>query len=206
MTRNLLFTLLFLISVFNLAPIKAWAQKKLVILGDSITEGQGVSKESAFPFLLEQKIKAAGKNWFVVNAGISGSTTASAAGRLKWMLQSQKPDLLILILGANDGLRGLKVQESKKNLSKVIEILQKEKVKVILGGIYMPPNYGKEYTTSFQKVFTDLAKEFKIPLIPFILKDVAGNSKYNQADGIHPNEEGHKIIATTIYTALKDQL
>lgn len=181
------------------------SEKKLVILGDSLTEGYGVAKESAFPFLIEKKIKSDGKKWKVINAGVSGSTTASAPSRLKWLLKN-KPDLILIILGANDGLRGLKIPDSKKNLKEAIQLISKENIKVVLGGLYMPPNYGQQYTSEFKKMYSDISTEMKIPLIPFILDKVAGDPKLNQIDGIHPNEEGHKIIADTIFQSLKEYL
>lgn len=184
----------------------SWAEKKIIILGDSITEGYGVAKDNAFPALLEKKMNEKEKRVTIINSGVGGSTTASALGRLKWILKSGRPDLLLLILGANDGLRGLSVSESEKNLSQAIEFAQHEKIKIVLGGIYMPPNYGEKYTNDFKKMYSTLAQKYKVPLIPFILKDVAGNSKYNQADGIHPNEEGHKVITETIFKSLKDYL
>lgn len=194
-----LFPILFFCSLSFAAP------SKLIILGDSLTEGYGVSKEAAYPALLEKKLKAAKKDWDVINAGVSGSTSASGPSRLKWLFKN-KPHAVLLVLGANDGLRGLKVPETQKNLAQSIEFIQKEKVKVILGGLYMPPNYGKEYTSQFSKMYSDLAKKYKTPFIPFILDKVAGDPKYNLADGIHPNEEGHKIIAEHIYNSIKDQL
>lgn len=198
--RTLIFTFLLLFSSFS------FAQKKLIVLGDSVTEGYGVSKEAAYPAIFEKKLHDAGKKeWTVVNAGVSGSTTASGISRMKWLFKS-KPDVVFLALGANDGLRGLKVEESQKNLATAIEYAQKEKVQVILGGLYMPPNYGKDYTDKFAKMYEDLAKKYKLTFIPFILDKVAGNPKYNLADGIHPNEEGHKIIADTIFNALKGKL
>ncbi|WP_413583261.1 arylesterase [Bdellovibrio sp. HCB288] len=198
--RTLLFTLLIFFSSIS------FAQKKLVILGDSITEGYGVSKEAAYPALLERKLHDSGKkDWSVINSGVSGSTTASAVGRMKWLFKT-KPDTVLLALGANDGLRGVKVEESQKNLATAIEYAQKEKVRVILAGLYMPPNYGQDYTAQFKKMFSDLSKKYKVTFIPFILDKVAGNPKYNLADGIHPNEEGHKIIADTIFNSLKGTL
>jgi len=180
--------------------------KKLVILGDSLTEGIGVAKESAYPALVEKKIHDSGKKeWTVVNAGVSGSTTASALARLKWLFKS-KPDLLLIVMGANDGLRGLKIEESEKNLAQAIEFAQSQKVPVVLGGLYVPPNYGKDYTQKFKKMYQNLAKKYKTPLIPFILDKVAGDPKYNQADGIHPNEAGHGIIADTVYQEIKGLL
>lgn len=194
--------LLFFLFLFSST---SFAQKKLVVLGDSLTEGIGVAKESAFPHLLEQKIKAQKKDWTVVNSGISGSTTASAPGRLKWVMKT-KPDAILLILGANDGLRGLDVGQSEKNLSLVIEAAQKDKVKIMLGGIYMPPNYGKEYSEKFKAMYRRLANKYKVPLVPFILEKVAGDPKYNLPDGMHPNEEGHKLVAENIFQSIKDQL
>lgn len=184
----------------------SFAQKKLVVLGDSLTEGYGVAKEAAFPAVLEKKLHEAGKKeWTVINAGVSGSTTASGVSRMKWVFKS-KPDAVILALGANDGLRGLKIEDSEKHLAQAIEYAQGQKVKVILGGLYMPPNYGKAYTDQFKKMYETLAKKYKVTFIPFILDKVAGNPKYNLADGIHPNEEGHKIIADNVFTALKGAL
>ncbi|XGC81164.1 arylesterase [Bdellovibrio bacteriovorus] len=184
----------------------AFAEKKLIVLGDSITEGYGVAKDAAYPALLEKKLHEAGKkDWKVVNSGVSGSTTASAVSRMKWLFKS-KPDAVLLALGANDGLRGLKIEDSQKNLAAAIEYAQKEKVRVILCGLYMPPNYGKAYTDQFKKMYESLASKYKLVFIPFILDKVGGNPKYNLADGIHPNEEGHKVIAETIFSTLKSAL
>lgn len=211
-------TISFLMGLFLLtAPVVTQAQesspqksppliaKKLVVLGDSLTEGYGVARESAFPALLERKIKASGRSWQVINAGVSGSTTASGIGRMKWIFRN-KPDLVILCLGANDGLRGLKVSESKKNLDESLRFAKEQNVQVILGGLYMPPNYGKEYTSDFQKMYSDLAKTHKVSFIPFLLEGVGGKAQYNLADGIHPNEKGHEIIAETVYQAIKGLL
>ncbi len=181
-------------------------ERRIVILGDSLTEGYGVTKEAAFPAILEKKMnQQAQKKWKIVNAGVSGSTTASAISRMKWQLKSN-PEYMFIALGANDGLRGLDVKTSEKNLAEAIEFAQKSNVKVILGGLYMPPNYGKKYTEDFAKMYSGLAKKYKVIFIPFILDKVAGDPKYNLADGIHPNEKGHQIIAETIFTALKEKL
>lgn len=181
------------------------APKKLVVLGDSLTEGYGVAREKAFPAVLEKKIKDAGKDWLVVNAGVSGSTTASAVSRMKWVFKS-KPDLVILCLGANDGLRGLKVEDSEKHLAEAIEFAQSNKVKIVLGGLYMPPNYGKDYTDRFRKMYVNLKDKYKLPFIPFLLEKVGGNPEYNLADGIHPNEKGHEIVAGTVFKEIKGLL
>ncbi|MNJ93339.1 Acyl-CoA thioesterase I precursor [compost metagenome] len=196
----------FLFSALLLFSSLCFAQQKLIVLGDSLTEGYGVAKDAAFPAVLEKKLHEAGKKeWSVVNAGVSGSTTASAISRMKWVFKS-KPQAVLLVLGANDGLRGLKVEESKKNLAAAIEYAQGQKVKVILGGLYMPPNYGKDYTGQFKKMYEDLAKKYKLVFIPFILDKVAGDPKYNLADGIHPNEAGHKLIADNVFAVLKGAL
>lgn len=197
------------ILVFSLLLFTAsfsYAQKKLIVLGDSLTEGYGVAKDAAYPALLEKKLHEAGKKeWTVVNSGVSGSTTASGVSRMKWLFKS-KPEAVLLVLGANDGLRGLKIEDSQKNLSDAIEYANSQKVRVILGGLYMPPNYGVAYTDKFKKMYESLAKKYKVTFIPFVLDKVAGNPKYNLADGIHPNEEGHKIIAENIFQVLKGEL
>lgn len=203
--RPFLLSTLF-VSVLLIISSPVFAAKKLVVLGDSLTEGFGVAKEAAFPALLEKKLHQSNKkDWVVVNAGVSGSTTASAISRMKWLFKS-KPDVVLLALGANDGLRGLKVEDSQKNLAEAIEYAQKQKVRVILGGLYMPPNYGADYTGKFKNMYTSLAKKYQLTFVPFILEKVAGNPKYNLADGIHPNEEGHKIIAENVYEVLKGAL
>lgn len=187
----------FLILCISFFSLQSLAMKRLVFLGDSLTEGYGIAREQAFPALLEKKIKIKNQDWQVVNAGISGSTTASAFARAKWLLKSP-PDLLLLALGANDGLRGLSIHEIEKNLSETIELFQQKKVKVILVGMQMPPNYTNQYAKQFAEAYPRLAKKYKIELIPFLLEGVAGDSKLNQSDGIHPNEKGHEIIAEMI--------
>jgi acyl-CoA thioesterase-1 len=179
--------------------------RKLIIIGDSLTEGYGVSKEQAFPALIEKKIKQDGKNWIVINSGISGSTTASAESRFRWVLRS-KPDMVMFALGANDGLRGVKVEESEKNLEKVIRMAQEAKVRVILAGLYIPPNYGKEYGIKFRALYERLSKKYNLPFVSFLLEGVGGVPELNLADGIHPNEKGHQKIADNAYKVLKDLL
>lgn len=179
----------------------------MVILGDSISEGYGVAKESAYPSLLEKKIKAktVGAQWTVINASISGSTTASALSRFKWQLR-QKPELVVVALGANDGLRGLSVSVTETNLVKVLELARDQKIQVVLCGMRMPPNYGKTYTEDFRSLFPKLAQKFKLTFIPFLLDQVAGRPELNLADGIHPNEKGHEIVAENVYQAIKGLL
>lgn len=187
-----------------LAPT-AWSDSTLVIIGDSLTEGYGIAKDQAYPALLEKKLQAAGLKWKIQNSGVSGSTSASGPKRIQWALKG-KPQAVMLALGANDGLRGLSVQQLEDNLKKSIELVKKEKIKIYLAGILMPPNYGKDYAEKFAKVFPKVAKDTGTPLLPFLLEGVAANPKLNLPDGIHPNEEGHKIMAETVFQFLKDKL
>ncbi|NUM57408.1 MAG: arylesterase [Bdellovibrionaceae bacterium] len=185
---------------------KTISLKKMVFLGDSLTEGYGVDSSSTYTHLLQEKFDNNKIQWTVVNAGISGSTTASAVSRINWILKGNiKPDLFIIILGANDGLRGQKISGIKKNLSESIDILLQQKIPVILGQVQVPPNYGKEYSESFKNIFPQLAKDKKIPLMPFILEKVAGIPELNIEDGIHPNEKGHKIIFEQVFKYLEKE-
>lgn len=187
-------------------PIVAHSQEKvLVIVGDSLTEGYGIKKENAYPHLLEAKLKAAGKNWKIVNSGVSGSTSASGPGRVDWALKS-KPDALMLALGGNDGLRGLKPESMEKNLRKAIASAKAAGVKVYLAGMQMPPNYGSEYAKNFAATFPKVATAEKVDLVPFLLEGVAGDEKLNLADRIHPNEAGHKVMADLLFRFFKDRL
>ena len=170
-----------------------------------MTAGYGVSKSQAYPSLLEKKIRKNYPDYKVVNAGSSGSTTASAVPRMKWHLKVQ-PKILILALGGNDGLRGFPIKTTRDNLSKAIDLALSKKITVYLAGMLLPTNYGEEYRTQFKNIFSQLANEKKIKLIPFLLKGVGGNSKLNLADGIHPNEEGHKIVAETVFQSIKGDL
>lgn len=191
---------------FTLAwPLHAASPKHLIILGDSITEGFGVSHDQAYPALLQKKIDKLNKNWLVVGSGISGSTTASAPSRVQWYIK-QKPALMILALGANDGLRGTKTKTIEENLTKALDICRQAKIKVVLAGMRMPPNYGNEYTKEFEAVFSKVAGKTGVPFIPFLLDKVAGDPKLNQADGIHPNEKGHEVVAETVFKAIRKLL
>lgn len=195
----------FFFLLLSLGSLGFAAESRIVFLGDSLTEGYGVSREKAFPALLETKIRAAGLPWKVVNAGVSGSTSASAKSRLEWQLKNP-PEILVLALGANDGLRGLKPEEMRKNLTEAIEMAQAKSVKVVLVGMMMPPNYGGPYREAFQKVFPDVAKKTKVDFIPFLLEGVAGDVTLNLADGIHPNEKGYVIVADHLWKNLEPLL
>lgn len=184
----------------------AWATTEILVLGDSLTEGYGLTKEQAFPAVLEKLIAQSGKKDVVVlNGGVSGSTTASGASRLKWHLKAQ-PEIVIIALGANDGLRGVKIEESRKNLTATIELARKSGLKVLLAGMKLPPNYGKEYSRDFEKMFVELSKKYSVPLIPFLLEGVGGDPSLNLEDGIHPNAQGHEKIAKTVLKHLKGLL
>ncbi len=179
--------------------------KKLIFLGDSLTEGYGVAQEAAFPQLIQKKFIADKLDWTVISSGSSGSTSASTLGRLKWIAK-EKPDVVFILMGSNDGLRGLKIEETEKNIGEALAWANQQKIRVILGQLHVPPNYGKDYFKKFSEIFPRLAKKYHVTLAPFLLNKVAGVPALNQADAIHPNEKGHKIVAENIYTFLKKDL
>jgi acyl-CoA thioesterase-1 len=193
------------IVIFLLSSSLVWANseketkdqvKTILVLGDSVSEGYGVAKKDSYPSLLEKKLKEK-HNVKVINSSISGSTSASAPGRLKWALRN-KPDILILALGGNDGLRGIQPEATFNNLDKTIQLAKKNNIKILLAGMVMPFNYGKEYRKEFSGTFSKLAKKHKLEFMPFLLKDVGGNKDLNLPDGIHPNEKGYKIVVKNI--------
>jgi acyl-CoA thioesterase-1 len=173
------------------------------VLGDSLTAGLGLAQADAYPALVEEKLRAAGYDWEVVNAGESGDTSAAGLARTDWALDQPNVRILVLELGANDGLRGLSVDEMKKNLAAIIERAQAKRVAVLLAGMEAPPNFGPDYTVSFRQAYRDLAKQYKVTLLPFLLDKVAGNAGLNQGDGIHPNVEGARIVADNVWMVLK---
>ncbi|MCG8636132.1 MAG: arylesterase [Desulfobacterales bacterium] len=186
--------------------VSAADAKPVLILGDSLTAGLGVMPEQAYPSLIQKRLEKAGRGAVrIINGGISGSTSAGAYARLKWYLKA-RPGILILALGANDGLRGLPVREMEKNLDKTIVLAKESDIRVIIAGMQIPPNYGPDYAASFRQVFPDLARRHNIPLIPFLLEGVAGMAGLNQADGIHPNPLGHEIIADQVYPYILESL
>jgi acyl-CoA thioesterase-1 len=176
-----------------------------VVLGDSLTAGLGLPADEAYPALLQEKIDRARLDYEIVNAGVSGDTTAGGLRRLNWVL-SGDVRVLVIALGANDGLRGLPAKEMKQNLSTMISTARNRGVTVVLAGMEAPPNFGPEYTTAFRQVYRDVAKEQRVPLIPFLLMGVAGDSALNQPDGIHPNAEGARRVAETVWPALQPLL
>ncbi|HTI39561.1 MAG TPA: arylesterase [Vicinamibacterales bacterium] len=176
---------------------------KIVALGDSLTAGLGLQESQSYPSLLQTDLDRAGYDFDVVNSGVSGDTSAAGLARLDWALQDGNVKILILELGANDGLRGLPVDELKKNLSAIIERAQRRQIEVLLLGMEAPPNYGSEYARSFRQVYRDLADRYHVALVPFMLDRVAGRADLNQSDGIHPNIQGTQIVAETVWHTLK---
>ena len=182
--------------------LPAWAEQRLLFLGDSLTAGFGVEPEEAFPHLVGEGLAAEGFQVRIINGGQSGSTSASAVSRLAWHART-KPDILFLALGANDGLRGLTIEQMARNLDAVIIAARERGMRVLLAGMELPPNYGHEYTNAFRQVYIDLAARHQVPLLPFLLKGVGGVAALNQADGIHPNAEGHRRIAQHVLPFVK---
>jgi acyl-CoA thioesterase-1 len=180
----------------------------VLCLGDSLTEGFEIDTSSAWPALLDQRLKEKfGPEAGAINAGISGATSASGPSRLKFILKSpKKPTHMILALGANDGLRGLPVGAMRKNIEETISIAKESQIKVVLAGMKVPPSYGKNYSASFEDVFKKVARDEKVPLIPFLLEGVAARANMNLEDGIHPNPAGHKVMAEMIWKHLEPLL
>jgi len=183
---------------------------RILILGDSLTEGYGVSEHQAYPTLLEEKLNQEiaqdhNTTFEVINAGISGSTTSGGVSRIDWLLQSS-PDFLVVALGGNDGLRGVPVEETQKNLEKIIQTAKDQKIPTLLAGMKIPPNYGMEYTRKFAQLFQDLATKHQVALLPFLLEGVGGNPSMNLPDRIHPNPAGHQKISETVFKSLVSHL
>ena len=178
------------------------SKPRIVILGDSLTAGLGLDIDAAYPALVEQQLTDLGYPTEILNAGQSGDTTAGGVQRVDWLLK-QKPDLLIVELGANDGMRGIPLAEVEKNLNTIIDKSQEANVSVFLMDMYIPTNFGKEYTDGFHNLFATIATEQDITLLPFLLKDVAGKPTLNQADGIHPTAEGHALMAEVVLKGIK---
>jgi len=181
------------------------ARPKIVALGDSLTVGLGLLEVESFPSILQNRIDEDGYAFEVLNAGVSGDTSAGGLRRLDWALDGDVR-VLIVALGANDGLRGLSVADMKQNLTTIIERAREKNVVVILAGMEAPPNYGPEYVQAFRAAYREVAARQRVLFIPFLLDKVAGVSTLNQADGIHPNAEGTRIIADTVWTVLRSVL
>lgn len=183
----------------------ASTRPRIVFLGDSLTAGLGLERPQSVPSLVQARLEAEGYPYEVVNAGVSGDTSAGGLRRLDWSLDGDVR-VLVVELGANDGLRGLPPAEMKKNVADVIRAAKARGIRVLLTGMEAPPNYGPAYTTEFRQVYPDLAKEFDVALMPFYLEGVAGNPALNNADGIHPNPEGARIVERNLWRWLKPLL
>lgn len=183
------------------APPVVSATPRIVCLGDSLTAGLGVSPEDAYPAQLAARLRSAGLNYEVVNAGVSGDTSAGGVRRLDWSMTGDV-HVLVVALGANDGLRGLPAKDLRANLARIIEAAQARHVRVVLAGMEAPPNFGANYTGEFRDVYRELARTYDVVLVPFLLDGVAGVPALNQADGIHPTAEGQRIVAATIWRAV----
>lgn len=182
-------------------------KRTILFFGDSLTAGYGLQTEEAFPALLQTRLDSLGWPFKAINAGLSGETSAGGLRRINWILR-QPIDVFVLELGANDGLRGVSLDNTGKNLQGIIDKVKAKNpaVTVVLAGMQIPPNLGPEYTAQFRQLFPDLAKKNKTALIPFLLEGVAGQPELNLPDGIHPTAEGHKIIADTVWKTLEPLL
>ena len=177
------------------------ARPRIVILGDSLTAGLGLNPDEAYPALLQAKVDHAHLDYEVINAGVSGDTSAGGLRRLDWALDGDVR-VLVVELGANDGLRGVPVDELRANLSTIIETAQARGVRVVLAGMEAPPNYGPDFTQAFHRIYPDLARQYGVALVPFLLDGVAGDPALNQADGIHPTARGAVIVADNMWAVL----
>jgi acyl-CoA thioesterase-1 len=178
---------------------------RLVAFGDSLTAGFGAEPGASFPDYLQKLIDAKHYHWRVINAGVSGDTSTGGLARLPGILEA-KPEMVILELGANDGLRGIPVDATRSNLEQIIQTLRDGGVKVVLAGMTLPPNYGPDYIRPFERVFTDLAAEYKLTLIPFLLQGVGGNASLMQRDGLHPTAEGNRRVALNVMRVIEPLL
>ncbi len=186
-----------------LAPVKV--QPAIVFLGDSLTAGFGLESEETYPALIEKKIQAEKLPYRVVNAGVSGDTTAGGLSRMEWIWRGEAK-MLFVALGANDGLRGVPVEESYRNLEAIVQSARAHGCLVVLAGMKLPTNYGETYRQAFERIYRDLAKVHGLTFIPFLLEGVGGRPEFLQADGLHPNREGQKKIAETVWKALRPLL
>lgn len=178
-------------------------EKVILFFGDSLTAGYGLELEEAFPALIQNRLDSLGLSYTTLNSGLSGETTAGGLNRLNWVL-NQKVDVFVLELGANDGLRGIPLDQTSSNLQAIIDLVKKKnsETKIILAGMQIPPNMGPVYTKEFRKIFPDLAAKNNIPLIPFLLENVAGIPELNLEDGIHPTAKGHQLVMENIWEVL----
>lgn len=190
-------------------PSNGQKKKRILFFGDSLTAGYGLEDPSdAFPGRIRRIIDSLGLPWEVVASGLSGETSAGGAARIDWVASRGKVDILVLELGANDGLRGVSPKETQKNLQSIIDQIRQRypDVRLVMAGMQSPPNMGKMFTDSFQSVFPAIARENDMELVPFLLEGVAGDPTLNQADGIHPTQEGHRLVAENVWKLLGPML
>jgi len=203
--KKILYTGFGFILLLCINSLQAQSEKKYILFfGNSLTAGYGLDPDLAFPNLIQLKLDDQKANYMVINAGLSGETSAGGLNRIDWVM-SQPIDIFILELGANDGLRGLPLESTRKNLQNILDRVRQKypNVKLVIAGMMVPPNMGEEYSNEFIKIYPELAKNNKAELIPFLLDGVAGNPDLNLADGIHPNVEGQKIVADNVWSVLK---
>ena len=198
-------TLLWLLASGGVSASASDNRPCIVAFGDSLTAGLGVQADESYPAQLQRRLDSLGYHYRVINAGVSGDTTAGGLRRVPWILNN-KPELVILELGANDGLRGLPVDHTKSTLRQIIRRLQEAGTRVVLAGMKLPPNYGQDYTASFEAMYQVLAKEHRLSLIPFFLEGVGGSSSLNQADGIHPTKAGYEVIVEQVLKVIRPML
>jgi acyl-CoA thioesterase-1 len=201
--RFILFLIIFIAGCIDESPPPSEQKSPenegiIVAVGDSLTEGLGVAEEFAYPALLEKKLQSGGYHYRVINAGVSGETSSGTLARINWILKL-KPDIVILVIGANDGFRGIDPELIKTNILTMVRTLKEKNVTVLIGGMKMARNLGEEYISAFEKNYPLAAQEEKVGLIPFFLTGVAANPDLNQADGIHPTAEGYRVIVDHIY-------
>jgi acyl-CoA thioesterase-1 len=185
------------------APPARTNRPRIIVLGDSLTAGLGLDLNDSFPSIIQRRLEQKGLDFEVVNAGVSGDTSAGGLRRLEWAMSDGMPRILIVALGGNDGLRGLPPEQLEANLASIIEQAQKRGLTVILAGMEAPPNFGVDYTGRFRAVYPTLAKRYQVDLIPFLLEGVAGDPALNQGDGIHPNRRGAERVADLVWKTLE---
>lgn len=177
----------------------------VAFLGDSLTAGLGLPEDQAYPSVLGRRLEVTGTPVRVLNAGVSGDTTAGGLARLDWLLK-QKPDILVVGLGANDGLRGLDLAQTEANLREIVRRAKTSGAQVLVLGMRIPPNYGPEYTERFEEIYPEIAEDLDVPLVPFLLEGVGGVAELNQSDGLHPTAEGQERVAATVEPYLTEML
>jgi acyl-CoA thioesterase-1 len=205
MTHKIL--LILVVFTFGFTATNEDDSKMVLFLGDSLAAGYGLQASQAFPALIQQRIDGLDWNFKVINAGLSGDTSAGGLRRIDWLLRG-RIDVLVLELGGNDGLRGIDLASTRANLQGIIDKVKAKnpRVKIVIAGMMVPPNLGQEYTRRFQQMYPELARSNQAVLIPFLLEGVAGDAKLNLPDGIHPTAEGHKLVAETVWKHLRPVL